>query len=356
MASMGGQFCAVTTDDPASRWLGEMPFRVVATGPARSRFGYTPSMVDQLRREIQLADAVVIHGLWQYHGVAARKVCREAGRRYAVFAHGMLDPWFRRRYPLKHLKKQVFWWAEQHAILRDAHAVLFTSEEERRLARGSFWPYTGINERVVAYGARDPGPSSQSHRDAFLDLVPHMGERPYILFLGRLHEKKGPEELVLAYLQMAEPIFDLVLAGPGDPGLIGRIERLLSGHARQRRVHLPGLVQGPAKWGAFFGAQAFILPSHQENFGIAVAEALACGTPVLISDKVNIWREIIGDAAGFAAPDTPAGTADLLDRWSRTSDSDRAAMRIAARKCFLSRFEVDQSSRDYLSLLEELKP
>ena len=88
----------------------------------------------------------------------------------------------------------------------------------------------------------------------------------------------------------------------------------------------------------------FILPSHQENFGIAVAEALACGTPVLISNKVNIWREIEQDGAGLVDEDDEPGTTRLLQKWLGLSDEEKDAMRKSARQCFQSRFEVTRAA------------
>ena len=78
------------------------------------------------------------------------------------------------------------------------------------------------------------------------------------------------------------------------------------------------MLQGDAKWGAFYAAEVFALPSHQENFGVAVAEALACGTPVLISNKVNIWQEIAEDGVGLVEEDDLEGTTRLLERWRRS--------------------------------------
>ncbi|MFN6996501.1 MAG: glycosyltransferase, partial [Aquincola tertiaricarbonis] len=114
----------------------------------------------------------------------------------------------------------------------------------------------------------------------------------------------------------------------------------------------PGMLQGDLKWGAFHAAEAFVLPSHQENFGIAVAEALGCGVPVLISDKVNIWREIEADGAGLVAPDTAEGTAQLLQRWLALSSAERAAMRDRARGCFAQRFTVEAMADSLLSVLQ----
>jgi glycosyltransferase involved in cell wall biosynthesis len=99
-------------------------------------------------------------------------------------------------------------------------------------------------------------------------------------------------------------------------------------------------------------SDAFVLPSHQENFGIAVVEALACGLPVLISDKVNIWREVTADGAGFVAPDTIEGTARNLRRWFALDDTERARMRAQAAATFCSRFTVDAHTQRLLDVLE----
>jgi len=107
-------------------------------------------------------------------------------------------------------------------------------------------------------------------------------------------------------------------------------------------VHFPGMLQGDAKWGAFHSAGAFALPSHQENFGIAVAEALACGTPVLISNKVNIWRDILEDGVGLVEEDDLEGTCRLLQRWRAMPAAKRAEMAAKCRPSFQSRYDMKQ--------------
>ena len=111
------------------------------------------------------------------------------------------------------------------------------------------------------------------------------------------------------------------------------------------------MLQGELKWGALLAAEAFILPSHQENFGIAVAEALAVGTPVLISDKVNIWREIEADGAGLVAPDTLDGTVSLLERWLALSPAARQQMGERARACFTAHFEMRRETENLLAVI-----
>jgi glycosyltransferase involved in cell wall biosynthesis len=116
----------------------------------------------------------------------------------------------------------------------------------------------------------------------------------------------------------------------------------------EQRVHWTGMVKGDAKWGALYACDAFVLPSHQENFGIAVAEALACSKPVLISDKVNIWREIAQGGCGLVAPDTLAGTTQLLVGWLALPASGRTAMVAQARRTFDQRYTVNASANSLI--------
>lgn len=113
------------------------------------------------------------------------------------------------------------------------------------------------------------------------------------------------------------------------------------------------MLSGAVKWGAFHSAEAFVLPSHQENFGIAVVEALACGVPVLISNRVNIWREIEEDGAGFVEDDTAEGVGRLLTRWLEPgSEERRMEMSARAKTCFQTRFEAQKAGEAFIRLLE----
>jgi len=121
------------------------------------------------------------------------------------------------------------------------------------------------------------------------------------------------------------------------------------------RIHWPGMITDDAKWGAFFGCEAFILPSHQENFGIAVAEALACGKPVLLADKVNIAEEIAADGAGLMEPDTPEGTLALLRRWLTTTSEERERMATQAERSFHQRYDMRETAKTIIRLFEAAK-
>ncbi len=331
-----------TLDDPAAPWISGFPLPLQAFGPARFKYHYTPRLVPWLRAHAHDYDAVVVHGLWQYNGLAARAALRRSSTPYYVFPHGMLDPWFKRAYPLKHLKKWLYWpWAD-YRVLRDAEAVLFTTEEERRLARQSFWLYR-CREAVVGYGTAAPPGDAAQQREVFCRAFPALRDTRNLLFLSRLHPKKGCDLLLAAFARVArrDPRLRLVMAGPDQvgwqPTLVAQAERLgIAG-----RVTWTGMLSGDVKWGAYRAADAFVLPSHQENFGVVVAEALACGVPALISDKVNIWREVHASGAGLVADDTGAGTERLLDVWLGLPDAERLAMRAAAAAAFREHFQIE---------------
>ncbi len=102
-------------------------------------------------------------------------------------------------------------------------------------------------------------------------------------------------------------------------------------------------------------SDAFILPSHQENFGIAVAEALACGRPVLISDQINIAPEIEADGCGIVEHDTLAGTTQLLERWLALNSEERDAMQQQAKITFARRYDMRRNSALILRIFERLR-
>ncbi|MDB5833663.1 MAG: transferase, partial [Caballeronia sp.] len=117
MTSLGHEVEVATLDDPTAPWLAAFPLTVHALGPARGNYGLTPHLVPWLKAHATQFDAVIINGLWQYHGYGAWKALRELDVPYYVFPHGMLDPWFKRTYPLKHLKKSLYWpWAEYRVL------------------------------------------------------------------------------------------------------------------------------------------------------------------------------------------------------------------------------------------------
>jgi glycosyltransferase involved in cell wall biosynthesis len=340
-----GGSAVVCLDDPAEAFVHGHSFPVHALGPARGHYGYTPRLPEWLGQNVARFDGVVIHGLWQYHSYGSYRVVRGL-KPYAVFPHGMLDPWFKRTFPLKHLKKQVYWLAREYRVLRDARAVCFTTPIERDDAAKTLWPQRW-NPAVVSFGTSAPPADGARQREVFFARYPALRRRRFFLFLSRIHRKKGCDLLLeaLGRLAAAHPDLDLVMAGPDEEGLRPDLETQARRLHIEHRVHWTGMLEGDLKWGAFHAAEAFVLPSHQENFGVAVVEALASGVPVLISDKVNIWPDIAHDEAGIVNPDTVEGTYRSMETLLAMRPAERQRMVSNGQACFRARYEMKRTAQ-----------
>lgn len=342
----------VCQDEPGDDWLPGFAAPIHPLGGRGVVYGRSPVLRAWLAGNVARYDGVVAHALWTYAGLAASRAARRVGVPYAVFTHGMLDPWFNRRYPLKRIKKQLYW-PIQYPVLHHAKAVLFTSEIERDLAPQSFWPHHW-NGRVVPYGTSEPPAEPEAQRAAFAALTPQLAERRFLLFLSRIHEKKGCDLLVEAFASVASahPDVDLVIAGPDRGGLQAKLMAQAERLGVAARVHWPGMLTGAAKWGALRSCEAMVLPSHQENFGVVVAEALACARPVLISNQVNLWPQIEEDRVGLVEPDTREGTRNLLARWLALGEDEKSAMGARALAAFRRRYSMRNCAAAIRNLFE----
>lgn len=357
----------VSMDSPDSPYLGGDPFKIHAIGKASGPWSYNKDLIPWLVAHFQHYDAVVIHGLWQYHSYATIKALNiykksNTGRNQPkIFAmpHGMLDPWFQKAKgrKLKAIRNWFFWKLVEGRVLNQVDGVLFTCEVELELAKGTFTPYKPKREINVSYGIPAPPSFAASMREAFSKKCPQPQSEPYFIFLSRINYKKGVDILIDAYdtiVQEAEAkgilIPNLVIAGPELETEFGQmIKAKVSNNPRlSHRVCFPGMLTGEAKWGAFYGSEAFILPSHQENFGIAVAEALACGVPVLISDQVNIWTEIKAGNAGLIENDNYEGVLNLFRNWLQLEHTQKTAMRSNAKMVYESNFAVEPAAAKFL--------
>jgi glycosyltransferase involved in cell wall biosynthesis len=341
-------------DAPEAAHLNEFPLPVHALGLEleTQTYGFSPRFVPWLRENARNYDAVIVNGLWQYHSFGTWRALRRSGTPYFVFAHGMLSPWFKRTYPLKHLKKWMYWPWGEYPVLRDAKAVLFTCEEERVLARQSFWLYS-CNEVVVTLGTASPTGDPEAQAQAFYDRFPHLRGKRLALFMGRVHPVKGCDLLIQAFAKVlaTHPDWHLIIAGPDQVGWQANLSSIAEELKVADRIIWAGTIKGDVKWGAFRASEILVLPSHQENFGVVVAEALACGVPALISNKVNIWHEVQDDGAGIVAEDNLTGTCHLLESWLNAREQDKQRMREQARKCFEQRFEIRRAADELIQVL-----
>lgn len=359
----------VTLDAPDAPFLGKDDFPIHALGPAKGPWQHSPDLKPWLMKHLSRFDAVVINGLWLYPsfaGWSAVKALKQKKKkdssvnvpRVYVMPHGMLDPYFQlapeRR--IKAIRNWFYWQFIERKVVNDADGLLFTCETELLLARKTFSPYKPKREINVGYGIIPPPEFTLDMQHAFLAKCPKVSTHPYLLFFSRIHPKKGVDLLINAYSAIArrcqedgEPFPKLVVAGPGLDTPFGKkiLKSAAQPHLRDH-VYFPGMLTGNAKWGALYGAEAFVLPSHQENFGIAVVEAMACKKAVLISDQVNIWQEISNGGGGIVGSDTLHGAREVLNTWMEMPRDEKEKMCSSALNIYQESFHIGPASAAFI--------
>ncbi len=377
----------VCLDDPREQFKTKDTFKIYALGPGKTPWCYSNKLIPWLKENLMRFDAVIVHGLWLYNGYATLKAINSLQKnkgqkapKLFVMPHGMLDPYFQLNSArkLKAIRNNLYWKFFESKLLERATGVLFTTETELVLARSTFKSYKPKKELNVGYGIQEPPQPVSINSQQLFNKFPLLKNKPFFLFLSRIHNKKGIDLLIEAYDKILQQqgtmkrvthhlkafeAFDeienelplLVIAGPGLNSTFGlKIAKTVAASKHlSNSVIFTGMLSGNMKWEAFYNCEAMILPSHQENFGIAVVEALACSKPVLISDQVNTWREITNHKAGLVEPNTLKGTLNLLTQWIALTSKQKAQMAENARECFMENFAIEPAARRLYKVLKE---
>lgn len=365
LEKLGMESEVVCLDDATSSYLGKDPFKIHAIGSGAGPWGYQKKLTPWLLANFKRFDVVVVHGLWKYHSHASVKALQSFKKKNAkapklfIMPHGMLDPYFQKakERKMKALRNDIYWKLFENKVVNNADGILFTCEEELLLARTTFPNYQPKQELNVGYGIQAPPAYSAAMRDILMQKVPTWNTKPFLVFLSRIHPKKGIDLLIKSYLKLEKEqgsLPQLLIAGPGLESDYGKQMQQLA--ATSANILFPGMLSGDAKWGAFYESEAFVLPSHQENFGIAVVEALACSKPVLISNKVNIWREIEEAKGGIVKNDTELETYEMMSEWLGFNSDEKEIMSKNAFLCYQNNFMISQAALQFINGIKSTLP
>jgi glycosyltransferase involved in cell wall biosynthesis len=261
-----------------------------------------------LSQEVGRFDLVHIHSLYLFTTLAAGFYARRRGVPIIIRPHGSLDPY---HYPRHRGRKRVVEALYQNRLLRHTAAIHYTSAEEQALASPRSFGRPGF---VIPLGLNIEDYRPLPPRGTFRERFPETRGKSMLLFLGRIDAKKGLDILAKAFGKLARQRDDihLVIAGPDNSLFRPAVEGWLDAAGIRERTTFTGMLVGDDKLAALHDADLFVLPSYAENFGIAVIEAMACGLPVLISDRVNTWRDIKDGGGGEVEPLDPERFADRI--------------------------------------------
>lgn len=310
---------------------------------------WSPELGRALSESAFWADIAHVHTLWRYPTLAAGRACRRAGVPYLLRPAGMLDTWSLAQ---KQWKKAVYLSLFERSTIAGARALHWTSSAELDRA--------GPPGRLAPPVVAPPGLPPSAYGDlpdpkGFFVRFPRLEGRWVVLFLGRLHPKKQPDVAIRAFARVrAEfPRAALALAGDGEP----RYAQGLEQEARRAglgEVHFLGMLHGREVQQALVAAQVFVLPSLQENFGLAVVEAMAAGCPVVVSPQVALASSIEEHGAGLVAEANDEGFASALRRLLGDG-ALRDEMGGNARRLVLDRFTAEAAARRLVEVYGELR-
>ncbi|WP_206367783.1 glycosyltransferase [Sphingobacterium chungjuense] len=348
-------------DEPNADYGIDDNFAVHKIGPAKSPYAYVPTLSTWLEANIYKFDKVIIHGLWLYNSFGTFKVWNRLKKKNQeklpslyVMPHGMLDPYFQRaaERKWKALRNLFFWHIVENQVINNVDGVLFTCERELILARETFKNYHPKAELNVSYGVQPPPSTTPNMTAEFLKVSGLGATEPYLLFLSRIHTKKGVDILIDAYKSVTAKrlkLPKLVIAGPDDSDYA---QQLMQSTKGREDIVFTGMLRGDAKWGAIYGCEIFILPSHQENFGIAVVEAMSCGRPVFITKQVNIYTVIEDSDSGMVFEDNLSSVIDVLRNLSINYSADELnRMGINAKKTYEEHYLPTGAAQKFINAI-----
>jgi glycosyltransferase involved in cell wall biosynthesis len=337
-------------------------FKIFKIGKGKTSYQYHPLLVCWLAHNLPKYDAVIVHGIWQYHNYAIFRAVRILKKKIiiipkvVIMPHGMLDPYFQKasNRQWKALRNNIIWKLTERMSINNADAIFFTCEEELLLAKTTFKGYKPKKEINVGFGIPSAPAKTIEMQRAFRQSIPLLKNK-FWLFLSRIDHKKGVAVLIDAYNELCffnQTVPDLVIAGPTNSLFA---EKMIAKAKNNSKIHFPGMLTGEAKWGAFYCCEVYLLPSYQENFGIAIVEAMSCKKPVLISNNINIWKEIETGNGGFILNQISiSGIKEQLKKISLIPNDELQKIGEQAHQTYKKKFSIRERAKEFCKTITEI--
>ena len=272
--------------------------------------------------------------------------------KYFIFTHGQLDPFFSLNF-YKRLKKKIYWNLIEKKNLLNSTGILLTSEGERDNLKKTYVNTDEISKNLIKYGILKRKLNYQKCKNVFKSKFPSLYNQKFYLFLGRYHEKKGCEIIINSIIKIRKNFKSKILfAGHAeDARYLKSLKKLVEDNNLKNIIFFSDAIYDHLKWGAILSSRASILASHGENFGISIAESLSQSKPVLISNKVNIFKTIDRYKAGLIASDTTLSFSKKLLQFEKLGIRELNKMSKNASKCFEDNFDVSSNTNSLSNFL-----
>lgn len=326
--------------------LQECGVRVRLGRDPRRRFARDPDLRSLLDEEIARAEVVHIHALWEEVQFQAARISSLLGKPFIVRPCGLLDPWSMSR---NRIKKRLYLEFRLRRYLDAATAIHYSTAFEADRTRPLRIKAPAIVE-PNGFEFDDYRPAAAA--GAFRARWNISNDGPIVLFLGRLHPKKGLDLLIPAFADGAPADGTLVVAGSGDKVYETALRRSVAEYGLTNRVRFTGFLDGKERIAALMEATVFVLPSYSENFANAVVESVAAGTPVIVSDQVGIHAEVASSNVGGVVPVAAEALAAEIQSWLK--DASRRERAIANADEFLRAYDLNLIAARWLERYRDI--
>jgi glycosyltransferase involved in cell wall biosynthesis len=341
---------ATTVDrDVPKDWSGCSGPKILRLPPVAGQLRrLTSTGILRLREAISRCDVVHLHGVWEPANLQVAAICQSLGKPYVISLRGMLDDWSMRQRPFR---KRVYLRLAGRGYLERAAIIHCTADAELQQARKWFPKGRGaVVPNLIDFRAYQQCPTPKEARARW----PELNAASFtVLFLSRIHEKKGVEHLIRAVARIIAriPGIRLVIAGGGRPAYVESLKLLTASSGIAEQTTWTGMVDGSLKRSLYAAADLLAVPTSQENFGFVFFECLAAGTPVVTTDLVDTKTELLRSGGAIVVPQSIAAFATEIEMFA-TGHRDAAAMGAAGREWTLAQLGSDRVAGQFELLFE----
>ena len=338
----------ILTSDPInSNYFKNKNIKIINLGSGIGKYGLNFKLFFWLIKNKKKYDNFIIHGLWQFNTLIARILIK---KKYYVFPHGSLNPYYSTEF-FKKLKKQIYWLLIEKRNLLECKSLLLTSIEEKKNILKSYVNTSNINLQVMQYGILKPEIDLNNAKKIFTNKFSILKNKNFYIFIGRFHQVKGCDILLRSVKKVLDKKLqiNILMVGPNNKYKT-KLIKLCKKLKISKNVFWSDFLSGNLKWGAIASSKAMLLPSHAENFGISIVEALSTGTPVITTNKVNIYKDIKKYKAGFISNDNINSFSKNLIKFLKYKNQKK--MKSNALNCFNKKFNLEFNQQKFISLLK----
>lgn len=338
----------VTNDTKNFISTNQKNLNIIKLGPSFGKYGFNIKLFFWLLKNRKRYKIFIVHGIWQFNSLISRILIKN---KYFIFLHGMLNPYFSSE-KYKKIKKKIYWFLFEKKNLKNSISILLTSNGEKQTLKKTFVDTSGLKSNVIKYGILKPKMNLKNSKKIFYRRFFNLKSKVFFIYMGRFHPMKGCEILLNSVRKVLDKNIEIyvLMVGPYNDYQT-KLLQLSKKLNLTKNIFWSDFLSGKLKWGALSSAEAMVLPSHAENFGVSLAESLSVGVPVITTNKVNIYKEIQNSKAGYISKDNVESFTKSLIKFIKQKNKKK--IKKNSLDCFNKNFNLEFNQQKLITLLKK---